>query len=275
MSVATDSYEFDTLLNDGLYTKRILIEGDSWVSHPQLPNISDQLTYGDAEDVAVLNLASPGDEASAIFKSYGRQMKLLKETLNTERWGFKFDLIFLSAAGNDIIGPEIISKGYVKNKREHPYLYGRELICDHFYLMLSNIAKGYSRFLKMRDSSELNSSTPVLTHSYSYLQPRNVGTHIGPIKISGGWVKRHLSHLGIKDNDEQGEIINTMLDAFHDRVKEVEACSKNFVVLDLRRLLLKNGRPDVSLWHDEIHPNAKGFKKIGRYINKHLEKNYW
>ena len=62
--------------------------------------------------------------------------KLLKKMLRDEQFGEKFDLIFLSAAGNDVIGPEIKEIPLVNNKREFPGAYGRDLINLNFYAKL-------------------------------------------------------------------------------------------------------------------------------------------
>ena len=270
MTTVTDISEFTTELNDGFYSKKILIEGDSWVSHPfpNVTNIGDQIDRFNPDDYLVLNIAEPGDEAKEIFMPHGRQMKRLKRLLNSPQWGDTFDLIFLSAAGNDIVGPEIVSHGYVKNKRDFPDLLGKELITVNFYNAMSDVVKGYSRFLKMRNSSALNEATPVITHVYSYLTPREVGTHIGNIDFNKGWVKKHLKHQGIRDEEEQYDILLEMLDAFYRRVIKLEKDFNNFLVVDTRKLLLKNGQPDINLWFDEIHPNIKGFKKITRHIRK-------
>jgi len=270
MTTVTNISEFTTELIEGFYSKKILIEGDSWVSHPfpNVTNIGDQIDRFKPDDYLLLNIAEPGDEAKEIFMAHGRQMKRLKRLLSTSQWGDTFDLIFLSAAGNDIVGPEIISHGYIKNKRDFPNLLGKELIADNFYNAMAGVVNGYSRFLKMRDTSSLNENTPVITHVYSYLTPREVGTHIGNIDFNKGWVKKHLKHQGIQDEEEQYEILVEMLDAFYRRVVKLEATFKNFMVVDTRKLLLKNGRPDISLWFDEIHPNIKGFKKITNHIRK-------
>lgn len=262
--------DFTDELQNGFYSKKILIEGDSWVSHP-FPgafNLAEQIDNFDSDEYLILNIASPGDEASAIFKSHGRQMKLLKRLLNTEQWGDTFDMIFLSAAGNDIVGPEIVSHGFVKNKRDYPELYGKELITDNFYKTMTGVVKGYSNFLKMRDSTALNKNTPVITHVYSYLTPREVGTHIGPLIFNKGWVKKHLKHQGIKGADEQYDIIVEMLDSFYRRVVLLEKVFDNFLVVDTRKLLLKDGMPNLDLWFDEIHPNSKGFMKVAKHIRK-------
>ncbi|MCW9005882.1 MAG: hypothetical protein OQK70_11500 [Gammaproteobacteria bacterium] len=270
MTTVSNISDFTTELNEGFYSKKILIEGDSWVSHPfpNVTNIGDQIDRFKPDDYLLLNIAEPGDEAKEIFMSHGRQMKRLKRLLSTSQWGDTFDLIFLSAAGNDIVGPEIISHGYIKNKRDFPNLLGKELIADNFYNAMAGVVNGYSRFLKMRDTSSLNENTPVITHVYSYLTPREVGTHIGNIDFNKGWVKKHLKHQGIQDEDEQYEILVEMLDAFYRRVVKLEATFKNFMVVDTRKLLLKNGRPDLNLWFDEIHPNIRGFKKITKHIRK-------
>jgi len=270
MASVQDIYEFTAALQEGFYSKKILIEGDSWVSHP-LPgvtNLEQQIDSFGSNEYLILNIAEPGDEASSIFKSHGEQMKRLKRLLSTIKEGDAFDLIFLSAAGNDIVGPEIVSKGYVKNKRDFPNVIGRELLTDNYYNMVSEVVKGYQRFLHMRSNSALNKNTPVITHVYSYLTPREVGTHIGPIEFNKGWIKRHLKHQGIKDEDEQYDIVVEMLDSFYRRLVKIEKEYDNFLVVDTRKVLLKNGQPDMGLWFDEIHPNAKGFKKIANHIRK-------
>ena len=270
MGHVIDIYDFVTEWQNGHYSKKILIEGDSWVSHPfpGVSNLSSQIEQFDSDDHLVLNIASPGDEANSIFKAHGRQMQRLKRLLKSEQWGEDFDLIFLSAAGNDIVGPEIIEKGYVRNKRDFPGLFGKELLTTNFYSMLTDVVKGYTRFLNLRNDTDLNKDTPVVTHVYSYLQPREVGTHIGPIEFNKGWIKVHLKHQGIKDEDEQYEIVQEMLDGFYRRLKKLEASHTNFLVVDTRKVLLKQGTPDLNSWFDEIHPNTRGFKKIAKHIRK-------
>ena len=221
--------------------------------------------------VRSLSWARAGDEASAIFRANGRQMRRLKRLLNTTQWGDDFDLIILSAAGNDIVGPEIIEKDYVRNKRDFPALIGRELLTPGFYAMLSKVTKGYKRFLALRNNTVNNEDTPVITHVYCYLRPREVGTHIGPIMFNKGWIKTHFKHQGIEDEDEQYDIVIEMLDAYYRRLKALEDLYDNFLVVDTRKLLLKQGKPNLNYWYDEIHPNSRGFKKIAKYIRKEAQ----
>lgn len=260
--------DFTARSSEGFFAKKILIEGDSWVSYPfpDAVNIATVLDGYSTHDYLLLNLASPGDNASSIFKSHGRQMKLLKRLLNIEQWGDAFDMILLSAAGNDIVGPEIVERMYIRNKKDSPNVYGRELLTDSYYNVVAEIVRGYDRFLNMRDKSILNHLTPVITHVYSYLRPREVGVTIGPLTFTKGWIQRHLKHQGIRDEDEQVDVVEGMLDAFYNRLIKLQDKYNNFLVVDTRKVLCKDGMPDETMWHDEIHPNNRGFRKITQHI---------
>jgi hypothetical protein len=266
MTIVKDINEFTDELQEGFYSKKILIEGDSWISHPFVQDLATQIDGFDSQDYLTLNIGEPGDKANSIFKSHGQQMKRLKRLLNTSQWGDTFDLIFISAAGNDLVGRDIIDNGFVKNKRDFPYLYGRELLTPNYYREISDVAKGYERFLNLRNTSALNEETPIITHTYSYLQPREVGTHIGPMEFGNGWVKKHFKHQGVADPDEQYDIISGMLDALYRRLAMIESSYANFLVVDTRKVLLKNGVPNLAWWYDEIHPNSQGFKRVAKYI---------
>ena len=116
--------------------------------------------------------------------------------------GDQFDLALLSADGNDIVGPKASEKGYLLNKRDCPHRYGKQLITESFSRAVDEIATGYRHFLQVEEQSAPNPHTPVRTHGYSYLKPRQVGTNTGPIMSGKGWVKAHLKHQGIKSQRE-------------------------------------------------------------------------
>jgi hypothetical protein len=270
MAMASNISDFFDIGQQGHFSKRILVAGDSWVSPPlaRMESLATRINRFRPRDYLILNIASPGDEAAEIFTPEGRQMKRLNRLLSTEQWGAHFDLILLSAAGNDIFGPEIWEKGYVLNKRDCPHRYGKQLITQTFYRAVDDIAAGYKRFLHLIEQSSRNRHTPVLTHVYSYLKPRQVDTRIGRVMSGKGWVKVHLKHQGIKSKREQYEIMVEMLDAFYRAIKPLEAESSTFLVVDTRKVLLKEGKPNLALWGDEIHPTGKGFTKLAKHIRR-------
>jgi hypothetical protein len=269
MAVESDISTFYEAWKSGHYTKKILIEGDSWVSHPfpEVTNLSTQIDGFRTSDTLILNIAEPGDEAESIFAPHGRQMKRLKRLLHTDQWGETFDLILLSTGGNDIVGPEIKQRGFVMNKRDFPNVYGKDLLTRNFYQQVADVVTGYEGFLAMKADNEQNRKTPVITHTYAYLTPRKVGTHLGPIMFNEGWISIHLGNQGITDPDEQYEIVVEMLDTFYREVRQLEASHDDFYVVDTRQVLLgQDGKPDPNLWSDEIHPNTSGFNKVAEFI---------
>ena len=46
MATVTDPDDFFPTWHDGIFNKKILIEGDSWVSHPQMHNLARQRRTG-------------------------------------------------------------------------------------------------------------------------------------------------------------------------------------------------------------------------------------
>ena len=133
-------------------------------------------------------------------------------------------------------------------------------------MVVKQIARDYEMFLNMRDASGMNANTPVVTHTYSYLQPRPKGTHVFGHQFHDGWVSIYLKDKGITDPGEQLDVAKRMLELHRDSVSTVTA--SNFLVVDTLKVLSTGGKPDTSLFFDEIHPNRKGFKKVGKYIRR-------
>lgn len=273
MPYANNIADFWELVSQRPENKKILIEGDSWVSHPQLWNITGQFEDLGDRHFNILNLASPGDTASRVLRKGTDQFDTMEQLLASTKYGDKFDMVMLSAAGNDIVGPEIVDLHYVDPKSGNAG-YGRELITQSYYGMLASIRKDYEVFLAMRDKYALNKDTPVITHVYSYLIPRKLGTNIFGRVFTQGWIAVHLEKLGIVDEAEWIDIAAGFLDSFYEEMAKISA--NRFLVADTRRTLSKGGRPDLTLWHDEMHPTSAGFKKVARKIRDGaVAKNLW
>ena len=150
-----------------------------------------------------------------------------------------------------------------------------ELIDDEkFNNEVHHVTNDYRRIMDVISTSSANQYTPVVTHSYCNLVPRRVGTHLGNIMFNEGWVARHMEDdKDISDSDEQQEIIKEMLARFYDGILNLQQEYYNFLIVDTLKTLSINGAPNVSLFHDEIHPNLKGFKKVFRKI-KSVARSY-
>lgn len=277
MPQASNQQAFGQLIQEFMLPNapKVLIEGDSWVSHPFLANLSIRLDSELQGQACILNLAQPGDTSKRMLGRSGHQFKQLTQLIETERYGYRWNFIFISAAGNDIVGNEL--EVFIENKAQNPTKYGKALIKPSYDKEVAAIAGDYERLLKSRDKSKINSDTPIITHAYSYLIPRPVGTKIFGAMLGTGWVYRYLEPKGITDPEEQKEIVRALLDKFYDALLPLQAQYANFLVADTRLVLSADpSLPNLEWWHDEIHPNYVGFKKVGQAIRSAMEtKGYW
>ena len=244
---------------------KILVEGDSWVSHPFLSNLTQQIDRLGGDEFAILDLAQPGDTAAGMFEKHSHQLKKMDSLLVNRRFGYKFDMIFLSAAGNDIVGPEILE--YVDEHLTGGHT-GADLINNKFDAIIRRLTTNYKNLLRIRAKSSINKNTPVVCHCYGYLKPRKVGTKAFGAMFGKGWVKQYLDQKNIPEADQQA-IVVAMMDRFYNAISPLAEDFDNFLMVDTRRVLTKrNGKPDLPLWHDEIHPTGKGFRKVAKAIKK-------
>lgn len=277
MPQASNQQIFGQLLQEFMLPNppKVLIEGDSWVSHPFLANLSVRLDSELLGQACILNLAQPGDTSRRMLGREGHQFKQLTQLIDTERYGYRWNFIFISAAGNDIVGEVLLS--FIADKASNSGKYGKALINASYDHEVKAIAEDYERLLKRRDKSKINRDTPIITHTYSYLIPRPVGTKIFGAMLGTGWVYRYLVPKGVTDPEEQKEIVRSLLDRFYEALSPLQAKYANFLVVDTRELLSTDStHPNLGWWHDEIHPNYVGFKKVGQAIRRSMEtKNYW
>jgi len=266
-----DDYHDLTWEYSEIIKKKILIEGDSWTHIPYLDNLRQQIEMEDRYN-AICNLSFSGHRAVDMFIN-PKQFSTLERAIKTEQFGYKWDLIFISAGGNDIVGPEISENNYefVNKKSDHPDLYGAELISDEFRGVVDSVVEMYRRFLNMVQSTELNRGTPVVTHSYSYLQPRKVGINfLGKVWMEG-WISRYLDdpNIGVTDSTEQANVVKGFLDYFYDSMKPLENEFDNFFIADTRQCLSDaDNLPIVELWNDEIHATDEGYRRVFKEIKE-------
>lgn len=242
--------------------KRFLFEGDSWFSIMDLANIP--LQFDSKLDLSILCLADPGDTLEDLAD--GRQFDILERLIKNERHGQKWDALFFSAGGNDIVGPEI--KGLLKASdipgSADPADY---LKADAVEETFRQMRQRFVALKSLRDRSKANPETPIFIHTYSYLTPRDVAHRVLAWKVSGPWVFPHMSALGIDDCVLQQRIVRLLLDGFHDMLKGIaDEVGSNFHVIDTRKALQPVAcavrDSDFELWRDEIHPSSKGFARL-------------
>jgi len=222
---------------DGL---KAVSEGDSWFQYPfLLDDVIDQLF----DDYAILSLGAAGDLLRDIIKQDELVSCVARE---------KPDFVMLSACGNDLLGDGRL-KRYVQ-----PYDPARppeDYLRPSFQDLLSDLLKNYE-ILVMR----LHRGFPelkIFSHSYDFAIPE-----------SGRWLGRPLENLGILDRQLQRDIIKVIVERFHQGLETLEAragLNGAMVLVDCRTVV------GPSEWHDELHPDNTGYKKVASEFRKAID----
>jgi hypothetical protein len=246
---------------------KILTEGDSWFDLP-FPdrNIVDQLITHYSGEANWLRLEHVGDEATQMFftEERLRQVEGMENTQSQraemvskcKTW--KFQLILISAGGNDLIGNEgwffgsLIKSASGSDPR--PYLNMSRLARK-----LDEVFEAFDQLIRIRDQHQMG--VPIVVHGYDYAIPQPKGAELFTLRLKGPWMWEHVKHLG--DNLRCG-IARVLMDELNDRMQRFADTRANFHYVDARNSV----RPETGPfgWLDEIHPAGVGFHAVAKHF---------
>jgi len=248
-------------------TPIILSEGDSWFSTPLATNLLDQLVQPTAEEEAegqvwigdgglFFRAEKSGDTAVNMF-SKDKVDKLAK-------WfkAFDFDLVLLSAGGNDFVAE------FLEDLFENQV----EMSVDEAVDLMINtgrydeVLQAYRTFIKKFILVKPN--IPIIAHTYDYpvrlgepgkLTLNNIGLIVLFKKEVGDWIGDNI-HSSIPEIEDKIEFAKILIDNFESRVLQPLSVefNNNFSYVDLRGTLTED------LWFDEMHPTSEGFHKLAQ-----------
>ena len=212
----------------------IVAEGDSWFLFPLI--LKDTIDWI-MKKYPVRSLAAAGDTLANYRKS-GQLLTTVK--------AIKPDYVLISGGGNDIIGPDIVKllKDNVKPKQKvEAYLN------DNFDKKMKVLEKTYRFFID--EIAKINPDIKVFLHGYDYVRS------FPSIKeMTGGWANKYMIQKGIDSPADRKRIIHYLIDRFNDMLDTLDKQNDNVVYVNMR------GKVRKDEWHDEIHPNNIGYKKI-------------
>lgn len=230
----------------------ILTEGDSWFAFPlpSRPNVVEVLIKKFTGKAAWLRLEGNGDEAR-IMQAGAQWEKTFKLLTKPKA---RFDIIMFSAGGNDIVGRCLLP---LLRQREN-WMTWRDCINEQrFQHRLDQIEGAYHELLALRN--DYHPAAWVFSHDYDRAIPSDKPIRIGPFKV-GPWMKPYLEQKGIKDREDQRQIILFLLDRFSQMLQKLEQSYERFYHVRTQGTLTKDD------WGDEIHPTKAGFEKIAAKI---------
>lgn len=249
--------------------KRGLCIGDSWFQYPlrSYPDLQALLAspglFG--SKVNFVDDSHPGRDADEVFgmiRGWNRLARTMREDFKP------FDLILLSLGGNDAIGLDFARhlKRADAPEAPHPFRWNparpdvvrRHLRLDALAATFGKIAEAYRVIVEMRDAHAPDAT--IVTHTYADVTPMDVGYQFLTFR-SGPWIFGPARAAGLTDPAEQKALVRWLLVAFHRLLREVQADTSRFVVLDTRLEL-----PDPRAWDNEIHPRGPGFRHLAETV---------
>ncbi|MBK9257150.1 MAG: SGNH/GDSL hydrolase family protein [Saprospiraceae bacterium] len=223
---------------------RIVTEGDSWFQYPKFSVIGLSLTK-DVKDIidqliednkfAIKSLDAGGDIIRNMY--HGREY--IKELADQNP-----KILLLSAGGNDFfeVFPKMLKKNDEPTKIEG-------WLNPNYITELQVLSKYYDALL-----TEVVSKHPdvkIIIHGYDYIMP----------KSDGKWIGKPMVEVGISGADDRKKLIRFIMDEFNNYLMIL--ANKPELQTNVYYLNLRGTVPqDKNYWHDEIHPNDRGFKLI-------------
>ena len=251
--------------NRGLYDWNILAEGDSWFSIGAFPSSNLLLELPLPKSSIVLNLAYPGDTIEHMSSIAGNPD--LRKMLHDTQWGYKWDLIVLSAGGNDVIGR---AREFILTTSQGPDTPDSWIDQAKLKAMVEGVKQRYRDIVAIRDEpGSINANVPIVIHTYDYPMPRNAPAKFLIAGFTGPWLFKALKTVPAKHHFEIARrVIDALAGGLTDLTTGPGALPK-FYVVNTRGTLVPSAPGSMGNnndWMNEIHPNPQGYRKIARKI---------
>ena len=251
----------------------IVSEGDSWFQFPLL--IKDTVD-GLLNSYNVWSVGAAGDTAQNMILTSQTPKKaeymkaLLEQKENVEAF-------LLSAAGNDILGEDPITKRPVMLDLILPFDGKTKKPSDHvnhklLTEKLNFLSNAYSTVVNTIRAESSFETLPIVIHGYDYAFPWPEGAS-DPRKPryakKDQWLGSAFSQRGYPTDFPRREIIKYLVDRLYDLMANLSGNSKESHVwlVDCRGAL-----PTVKHWNDEIHGTSSGFKDVAARFDSVIKK---
>lgn len=263
------------------YPTRFLAQGDSWFSFGAMPpwattNILQALELD--RSASIVNCASPGQRLPRMV-DWKRNRNFRR--LLTERFGYKWDGLLLSAGGNDLIaaaavlpaqndgtpvppGERLLLKpeewdGQATGAARYLSEAGWKTFSDH-------LVPQFGELISFRDA-EINRDVPAFFHTYAYPMPRNAPACKRP--RLGPWLYPSVVAYGIPEQDWL-DVATLLMSRLADLVRKALAdlsrngCKSIYLVETEHALTAAAAGTtgESNDWENEIHPSRGGYAKL-------------
>lgn len=248
------------------FAYRFLAEGDSWFTIGGIPSSNLLYEMRFPQQGIVVNIAYPGDTLVHIADLASNND--LKKML-TERFGYRWHAIVLSAGGNDLMdrASAVLQNPGTGSSDPQDYVNAAQLT-----RFIADVQQGYRTIVALRDSSQsANHGVPVVAHCYDYPTPRNAPARFFSVGLLGPWLYKAFNDKLI-DESMWVPVSDFLVNALADAIAALGSgpgALPNFHFVDTRDTLQRAavGSTGVSGdWLNEIHPSQAGYRKLADKI---------
>lgn len=255
------------------YGWHLLAEGDSWFSYGSFlgNNLIDQLRL--SRGTLVTKTATPGDTLDHMVDWWrdSNFPSLIHGGSHGNR-AWKFDAILLSGGGNDLIDAVGGRHADQRILRQTRAAAPPPTVLDCIHEPAWDLFEAYLRanFRAVSDfvaGSPLNAATPIFAHTYDFPTARDAGAGLG----NGPWLIKALRAHAIPP-----PLWTPLVDELFTRLAGVIRTLNlpNVHVVDTAGTLVRAlpGETGNSHdWRNEIHPNARGYRKLAHLWRQVIE----
>jgi hypothetical protein len=239
-------------IRNGPSIKRMVSEGDSWHLYPELiREIIDHLN--DDPRLAIFSTDGAGDTLDSIWDERLESNKGFQKSIAMER-----PSVFLfNGGGNDLLQGKVQADGTV---------------IGNLFFHLNAFSAGMTAAQLIKPSIEAEFDTvdrrirDIIAQAlqFPFLKKIVIHGYDYPFPANDVWLGKPMAKRGITSPVLQRQICMLLMDKFHARLLRIQqgfAATGRVFYVDVRGCV-----PNKSDWHDELHPNSAGFKKVAARI---------
>ncbi|MCX4239956.1 SGNH/GDSL hydrolase family protein [Paraliomyxa miuraensis] len=219
----------------------IVCEGDSWVAHPYIEDLTDHLLDDDDLPVLALGVGAASDLLGRMEGTRDHERAIEQHRASA---------LLLSGGGNDLM--------LRFHEFLHPWRTGADpkrlltpAVDDHMLALVGTIRQMLLRVRRRQPT------LPVLVHGYDYLRVGDVG--------DDGYLARFFDAAGIRSGDERRAVLWAIVDRYNEHLRSTCECVAGVSYVDLRGIVTHD-----SMWHDDIHPTDDGFALMSTRVGEVL-----
>lgn len=224
---------------------RMLAEGDSWFDYPLfakggiIPRLEKRLGVG------ILNMAKAGDEVRYML-GVKQRLELIDRLKKGPPGGGKWEVLFFSGGGNDIVGDPMALWVRDWDPKAKP----EDLLdAKRYQAALDLVMGGYEDLVAVRNS--YSPDTHIVVHAYDIAFPNGAKA----CHFFGPWLKPSFDLRGFPASvAKRRAVVAVMLNQFAKRLDVFQKAHKNIIFINKQGTL-----NDKSAWHNELHPSEPGF----------------